>query len=315
MPVNGDDINGWPLFDRRQTFATIAGFYDEQPTTNMTNFAWLQQYGGESVISGVPHWAGLHVQVGDDVLQASTPKNELSNFKSSLDIRNGLMTWSYTWKPSGGSIDVEYVAFVNKLYVNQAAVQVKLTSKSNTKVTVIDVLDGDCALRTNFVDKGYESKSPIIWSAVSPHGVPQVVGYIYSAMIGDKYSDTSSRKQVTTKSAIGGNSSSIGQSMAVNLKAGKTAIVNKFIGGASSDAYNDPQSVAAKACQTGANNGWAKSYAAHSQEWQSIMTDDTVDDYSNSETGNLPADHNVIELAITAVTNPFHLLQNTIGYV
>src|SRR3954452_5232120 len=28
--VNGDNINGWPLFDRRQTFATIGGFWDSQ---------------------------------------------------------------------------------------------------------------------------------------------------------------------------------------------------------------------------------------------------------------------------------------------
>lgn len=55
-PVDGDNINGWPLFQRRQTFATIGGFFDSQPTTNGTNFPWLNQYGGESVISGVPHW-------------------------------------------------------------------------------------------------------------------------------------------------------------------------------------------------------------------------------------------------------------------
>lgn len=48
-PVNGDMISGWPLFSRRQTFATISGFWDSQPTTNGTNFAWLNQYGGESV--------------------------------------------------------------------------------------------------------------------------------------------------------------------------------------------------------------------------------------------------------------------------
>ena len=72
-PVDGDNINGWPLFDRRQTFATISGFWDEQPTTNGTNFEWLNQYGGESVISGVPHWSGLHVKIGDEVLNASVP--------------------------------------------------------------------------------------------------------------------------------------------------------------------------------------------------------------------------------------------------
>ena len=29
-PVNGDNINGWPLFSERQTFGTISGFYDQQ---------------------------------------------------------------------------------------------------------------------------------------------------------------------------------------------------------------------------------------------------------------------------------------------
>lgn len=47
VQVNGDNIQGWPLFDRRQSFATIAGFWDSQPTTNGTNFGWLNQYGGE----------------------------------------------------------------------------------------------------------------------------------------------------------------------------------------------------------------------------------------------------------------------------
>lgn len=45
-PVDGDVIGGWPLFNRRQTFATIAGFWDSQPYTNGpndngTNFPWL----------------------------------------------------------------------------------------------------------------------------------------------------------------------------------------------------------------------------------------------------------------------------------
>ena len=30
LPVNGDNINGWPLFSERQTFGTISGFFDQQ---------------------------------------------------------------------------------------------------------------------------------------------------------------------------------------------------------------------------------------------------------------------------------------------
>jgi hypothetical protein len=46
VAVDGDVIGGWPLFNRRQTFATVGGFWDSQPYTNGpfdngTNFPWL----------------------------------------------------------------------------------------------------------------------------------------------------------------------------------------------------------------------------------------------------------------------------------
>jgi hypothetical protein len=48
-PVNGDMINGWPLFNPRQTFATIANFWDSQeytngPFDNGTNSPWLVSF-------------------------------------------------------------------------------------------------------------------------------------------------------------------------------------------------------------------------------------------------------------------------------
>ncbi|KAK5169795.1 alpha,alpha-trehalase ath1 [Saxophila tyrrhenica] len=313
-PVDGDMIGGWPLFNRRQTFATIAGFYDSQPTTNGTNFEWLYQYGGESVISGVPHWSGLHVAVGDDLLDASVPSDQISDFSSALNIRHGLMTWSYTWTPSSGSaIDIEYSMFVHKLNVNQAAVQLKMTAKEDIKVSVIDLHDGDCAVRTDFVGKGFMDDMPVIWSAVSPNGLSDIHAYIYSAMIGDDSCDSSSRTQYTDKSVIGQNKSSIAQAVAVNLSAGKTSTVTKYIGGASSDAFDDPQSTAMAALLAASNAGWNKLYASHCNEWQSIMSTETVDDYRDPDSGLLPDDDNIVELAITAVTNPFHMLQNTVG--
>ena len=36
------ESSGWPLFDQRLTFATVSGFFNRQPTTNGTNFAWLE---------------------------------------------------------------------------------------------------------------------------------------------------------------------------------------------------------------------------------------------------------------------------------
>ena len=313
-PVNGDTINGWPLFDRRQTFATIGGFYDSQPTTNSTNFEWLNQYGGESTISGVPHWSGLHVKVGDAVLDASVPASQISGFTSTLDVHNAVMNWSYTWTPSGSSaIDVEYSMFVHKLYVNQAAIQLRLTAKADTEVSVIDVLNGDGAMRTDFVDKAYEKVWPMIWTAVSPNGLPNIHAYVYSALVGDDSCHAGRRTEVTDNSVIGANSSSIAQAIPVSLTAGQTSTVHKYVGAASSDAFEDPQNTALKAAWAASHEGYSGMLASHSAEWHSIMTSDSVDDYRFPENGTLPDDPNVIELAITAVTNPFQLLQNTIG--
>lgn len=318
VPVDGDVINGWPLFDRRQTFATIAGFYDVTPTTNGfangTNFPWLAQYGWDSVISGIPHWAGLHIRSGDEVLAANTSSSQISNFRSTLDIHNGMFMWNYTWTPnSGPAIDVEYSMLVHKLCVNQAAVQLKMTASEDVNVSVIDVLDGNCAVRSTFVDKGYESTLPIIWSAVRPDNIANVTAYVYSALVGDEYCDNGSRSEYTSPSVIGGNSSSIAQAMNVDLKAGKTSTVTKFIGGASSDAFDDPQNTALEGCWNAVHSGWDDMVASHTKEWHDIMRKDSVDSFHYPQNGSLPDDPNIVQLQILAVTNPYYLLQNTVS--
>lgn len=311
-PVNGDAISGWPLFSRRQTFATISGFWDTQPTTNGTNFAWLNQYGGESVISGVPHWAGLTVDAGGgQVLDAGVDAATISEFSSLMDFKAGVLAWNYTWTPAGGSpLGVQYTLLVHKLLVNQAAVQLTLTALAgDANVTVTDVIQGDGAVRTDFADKGSDSNTSTIWTAVRPNGVSNVTAYIYSTLAGDGFSTT---QAATDSPALGLNESSIAQSAQLALRAGSATTVTKYIGGASTDAFGDPQSVARDASAAGAAAGFDSLLRSHTAEWASILTADSVDDYS-FENGSLSADPYIVELQVTSVTNPFQLLQNTVG--
>jgi trehalose/maltose hydrolase-like predicted phosphorylase len=313
VPVNGDNIQGWPLFDRRQSFATIAGFWDSQPTTNGTNFGWLNQYGGESVISGVPHWAGLLVKVGDDVLDANVPDEQISNFSSTLDVRSGVMAWRYTWTPSGGvPIEVHYEMLVHKLLVNVGAVRVHLTAESDVNATVIDLLDGDCAVRTQFVDKQYSSERPMISTGVSPDGLSNVRAYIASTIVGDETCATATRRQFEMQSITGANSSTIAQAIDVALTGAKASSITKYVGGASSDAFLDPTGTAMKASMSAANTGYDGLYDSHREEWMSIMPEDSVDDFRDTN-GSLAFNADVLERQITAITNPFQLLQNTVS--
>lgn len=312
--VDGDNINGWPLFDRRQAFATVAGFYDVQAETNGTNFKWLNQLGGESVISGIPHWSGLHVKLGDNVLAANTDPAQITDFHSTLDFRSGLLSWDYTWSPPGGpDLGIAYSMFVHKLYVNRAVVQLRITSSADANVTVLDVLNGDCALRADLQEKRYEGDSPMIWSAVQPHWIPYVTAYVYSTLVDDKSVDMSSRAMVTHAAYIGGNASSIAQGVNVSLQASQTSTIQKYVGIASTDGFKDPQTVAHDASYNASCDGYQKLLASHVQEWKSIMTEDSIDNYTLPDTGTLPDDPNLIEQQILAVASPFYLLQNTIG--
>lgn len=310
----GGVINGWPLFSRRQTFATIAGFYDAQPKTNGTNFPWLLQYGYESVISGVPHWGGLIIDLGDDVyLDATVDNRTVHNFTSTYDFKAGVLEWSYTWEPKGkGSYQIKYRLFAHKLHVNQAIVDLTIVPSTDSKAKVVNVIDGYSAVRSDFVKSGQDEDGGI-FSAVRPVGIANVTAYIYAQVNGSKSLDLSRRKLVHGKPYVHTNESSIAQAIPVKFSAGVPVHITKYIGAASSDAFEDPEKTAKEASNRALEEGYEKSLLSHLKEWESVMPSDSVDSYAFPENDTLPDDEYIIDSAIIAVTNTYYLLQNTVG--
>ncbi|WEW59466.1 alpha,alpha-trehalase ath1 [Emydomyces testavorans] len=314
VPVNGDVINGWPLHSRRQTFATISGFYDLQPETNKTNFFWLNQQGGESVISGVPHWSGLILDLGgDSYLDATVNNGTISNFVSTLDMKGGILTWKYKWTPSGrnNSFDIAYQLFAHKRYVNQAVVHMEITPSAGGNATLVNILDGYSAVRTQFVSSGTDGQA--IYSSVRPNGISNVTAYFYAQMAGTDEVDMSTLSIISDKPYIRKNDSTIAQAVNVNLKAGVTTKITKFVGAASTDGFTDPNSMAKDSCIRALNNGYEASLKSHIDEWATVFPDDSVDDFSVPHTRHLPQDEYIVESAITAVVNPYYLLQATVS--
>ncbi|KAF2444963.1 carbohydrate-binding module family 32 protein [Karstenula rhodostoma CBS 690.94] len=312
--VMQDNYNGWPLFNPRQTFATIAGFYDVDDRDGATNYPWLGQYGGDSFLSGIPHWAGLIVNVNGAILNASTDGREIDKFSTRLDMKSGILHWQFDWHPDHDTlINVEYKMFVHKLYVNQAAIELRLESNRDVNVTVYDVIDGTSAVRAEFVDKGYEEESRTIWSAVRPHNVTDVIAYVVSTLRWDRYfGKLNTQFEVNDQIFSSMNLASVGQSVHVELERNRNVFFRKYVGIASSDAFEDPKKTAMEASNLGAQAGFPELQFSHTAEWQSIMTHDSVDRY-NYPNDTLPEDPHIRELQITSVTNPFMILQNTIG--
>lgn len=314
VPVSGDVINGWPLFSRRQTFATIAGFFDSQPSLDNSNFPWLYQYGGDSVISGVPHWSGLVLDMGNGTYLDSTVDNKtITDFRSTYDFKAGVLSWSYRWVPKGnkGSFKIAYRLFSNKLNVNQAVVDMEVVPSVKTNATIVNVMDGYSAVRTDFVKSGQDEGA--IFSAVRPRGVSNVTAYIYANLTGSDNVDLSSRRIVTDKPYVSVNASSIAQSVDVKFKANEALRITKFVGAASSDAFGNPQQTAKQAASKALATGYLKCLRSHVTEWATVMPDYSIDRFANPKTGKLPSDQHIIDSAIIAVANTYYLLQNTAG--
>jgi trehalose/maltose hydrolase-like predicted phosphorylase len=313
-PVNGDNILGWPLFDRRQTFATISGFFGLLPGfgANMTNFEWLNELGDESVISGIPHWAGLEVEYGDSYLDANTNLDEISAFSSTWNFRNATMEWQYTWTPSTGpSFNISYVMFLHKLYINQAFISISITASQVADVSVYDVLNGDCAVRTESAATGYEAENGTIWSSVKPVNIPYVTAYTYSKSVVDGGANYT-RSAVPSTSHIGSNSSSIAQKVDITLRPRQPVTITKYVGIASSDAFEDAAATARNASINAAKSGFVASLESHAYEWNTHFTTNSVDSYHLSN-GSLPNNQFIIDQQIMSVTNPYGIFQNTVG--
>lgn len=296
QPVNGDNIYGWPIFDRRQTFASISGFWtDEKP----------------SFLSGIPHWSAISVEIGGEVLNASTPASEISDFTTRLDMCHGLLDWYYQWKPSGQdhSFNITYQMFLHKLHVNQALVQMNIEADVAAPIKVTNILDGDCAVRSTFAEKGTDDE--FLYTSVQPDGA-DVTAYIYTHLEASTGGSLASPIVINETTAIGFNESSIGQTFSLSLEPRKPLTLTKYIGIASSDGFGDPKAAARSATSLAIKAGYEASLESHKKEWEAIFTDDLVDDYS-TDSDELPEDPYLRELAVMSVVNPFLLIQNTIS--
>ena len=312
IPVSGDVINGWPVFSRRQTFATISDFYSFQCSINATNFPWLDKYGGD-LISGVPHWSGLILDLGDgNFLDATVKNSTISNFSSTLDMKGGILTWQYTWSPEkhNGTYDIFYQLVAHKLHVNQALVRMEITPSGDGNVSVVNVIDGYSAVRTDFKGSGQDGGA--IYTSVNPEGISNVTAFIYAEVSGTEGVDLSSSSLVDDKPYIHMNGSTIAQSVNVKLRAGQTTKIDKFVGAASTDGFKNPRQAAKEASARALRTGYEESLKSHIAEWATVFPSDSTEDYTIPRKKWLPLDHHIIEASIVSVVNPYYLLLSLI---
>ncbi|KAF7870317.1 hypothetical protein EAF04_004063 [Stromatinia cepivora] len=314
-PNGTSPSNGWPLFSDRISFATISGFYNvERPEIppQGTNYPWLNQYGWESFISGIPHPTSIIFSFGSNFLDATVSNTSITNFSSKISFQTGLAEWNYTWSPiQNSTFNVSYAAFFSRERPNVVAVKATIVSSADVDGQVTDLLDGQSAVRSTPSSKGLDDNGTTIYSAVNPSNLPDITGFVISGVnFSNSYTNTSSRTNASGAYVSSANDKTIGQSFDISLKAGETATFYKYVGIASTDKFVNAESVAREAQRSAQESGWDNLLAEHIAAWAGILTPDSVDDFTDPVTGELPDDPDVQALHIASVANTYYLLQN-----
>ena len=303
-------VSGGPYFNEHVTFGTVAGFFDHQPTTSFAAYPWLHQYGWESAIAGIPAWGAIVLDLGNGVyLDGSVDESQLSDVVLQQNYQHGYARYSYTWTPPGGSpLKVSYLVFADKGFPNRAHVQVSLSAVSVTQVTIVNLIDGTTALRSNPAASGTDGRS--IYSAIQPSGVSNVTAWIYSTLDGPGVNETT-LAQITGQPYISNDPSTIAQGATIALTPDHPVTITKYVGIASTDAFPDPQRQARNESIAALTTGFEPAFQAHIQEWITVFPPTAVTSFANPATGIVP--DALVERQITSVVAAAVLLQGTVS--
>lgn len=284
----------------------MSGFYNSQKNTTRTNFPELLLNGGESVIAGIPNWPNLIVQAGGATLDAAVDNSTISDFVSTRSLKNGLQTWNYTWTPSGDtSFGIAYEMFMDRSQPNVAAIRLSITPSASTNVTITDLLDGRGAVRSDPHATGVNGST--IYSAVSPHWLGNITAWIFSTVESSAF-DASSGRNASDDFYLPSNQT-VGQSWDAALSAGNTVTVTKYVGIASSDGFQDPETTARQASANASSTGFDALFQGSAAAWATLLDENLVDDYTLPN-GSLPEDPNIVDMQIISKANAHYLLQN-----
>ncbi|KAJ5826171.1 acid trehalase [Penicillium riverlandense] len=310
FPHNYGPLGG-PYFNDHVTFSTIAGFFDRQPNVTFAAEPWLSQYGWESSIAGIPSWGSIVLDLGNGIyLDGTIDEAELSNVTLQQDYKQSTASYSYTWSPRklpGAALDISYMVLADRLHPNRAYVRMSITSSTAMSAKVVNIIDGATSLRTDFVEKGMNER--FIHTAIRPEGVSNVTGWIFSTLDSPN-ANMSALRQSTDEPYISTSASTIAQGMEIKLQPHRPVSVVKYVGIASSDAFEDPEKWALKQAKAAVASGFEKSLQGHIQEWRELFPTTAVTSFADPTSHRLPA--HLVGRQITTVVAAAMLLMTSV---
>ncbi|GAA6018450.1 hypothetical protein JCM10207_000898 [Rhodosporidiobolus poonsookiae] len=300
-----DGTQGWPLFTPRQAASLVAGFYAWVPETEGTNFFDSVTEGkGEQPIATLPTWSGLYLTVDNATFSTATPSEEVSNWRQSMSIQDGVVTTEFDWASPAGNVSLAYTVWAHRVNPNLGAIRLTVSGLSaNSTVALTDVLDGAGAWRTDFVSSGaVENNTNILHTAVRPSGISNVTAYEVSLTDFAGLSTSPDSGASCLGAVLTTNASTASQCFRVlSVPENGELTATKFVGVASSDAFPGAElETALNAARSANETGWDALVESHKAAWDQVWEDADIE---------IPGEENE-ELQLVTRASLFHLVSN-----
>ncbi|CDK28639.1 unnamed protein product [Kuraishia capsulata CBS 1993] len=307
--------NGWPLFDKRYAGSFAAGFYDLQPNTTGTNFPELEKLGYESVISSIPEWTTLLLQLNytdsdgafhsatlDPQLTNTTKVGSISDYYQELSFNKGTVTTGFFWEKL---VYVTITVFAHRFLPTLGVVNIALefnnsTEVSNVTLSATDILDFSTSQRTWLEDIG--STEDGIYIVVNPLNIDYKSATVFSRLVYD---------DVANAFDVHNSSTSVSATAVFDVQLDSESFeqlnITKFAGVVSSDYLNDnstddpftPFDKAQGIAYNSSEVGYDIIYSLHLEAWSDLWGDSRI---------SVPSD---ATLTLAAEASIYHLLANT----
>ena len=232
----------------------LAGFY-ALPSTGQPSQDVQQR-------ANLPTWDTLTLSVGGT--RFSPTAGHTGHWRQRLDLHDGTVTTTATWTaPDGRTTDLSYTVLTDRARPDVGAVRLRMTPHWSGTARVSDLIDGTPATESVAVAQGHDTAHRTDWETVRTEGLGVTAGLASRLALGPN-----ARGTHETPLTPGGQS--IGQRLALDVTAGTSYTVTKYVGVTSSNETSHPRDTARRQAAAAAALGYPHLLAENARAWAAL---------------------------------------------
>ncbi|MFF2022436.1 glycosyl hydrolase family 65 protein [Streptomyces sp. NPDC058171] len=257
---------GWPLYTPRYDGAFVSGLYARGPANT----------GGRDAVAALPTWTGLEVTAGHHTY--GTDGSGTSDYRQALSLRCGFLRTSLAWTaPDGRRTDLVYDVLTDRTSPHVGAVRLRITPHWDGTARITDRIDGRGARRiTPSVDEvggalapdtmavAFRTEEQEAPEAAGAKGREPTEGALVSTL----------RAPGRPRSATPARDLTATQSTTLDVRAGRTYEITKYVGVDTALTSRSPRESARAHAARAAERGWDDLFAAHTAAWRALWSAD-----------------------------------------